>query len=92
MHKLECSAMTAFGENWCPSEMSRLVARILAKKVGHLLKDTVSFWSVVYHILWFIQTIPVNHVCLPQKTQKERCVSEKILLIGEMQSRELLLL
>ncbi|XP_038582041.1 N-lysine methyltransferase SMYD2-B [Micropterus salmoides] len=52
MHKLECSAMTAFGENWCPSEMSRLVARILAKK----------------------------------KTQKERCVSEKILLIGEMQS------
>ncbi|XP_039980664.1 N-lysine methyltransferase SMYD2-B isoform X2 [Xiphias gladius] len=52
MHKLECSAMTAFGENWCPSEVSRLVARILAKK----------------------------------KTQKERCVSEKILLIGEMQS------
>ncbi|CAJ1078026.1 N-lysine methyltransferase SMYD2-B [Xyrichtys novacula] len=32
MHKLECSAMTAFGENWCPSEMARLVARILAKK------------------------------------------------------------
>uniref|UniRef100_A0A3P8S187 [histone H3]-lysine(4) N-trimethyltransferase n=1 Tax=Amphiprion percula TaxID=161767 RepID=A0A3P8S187_AMPPE len=52
MHKLECSAMLAFGENWCPSEMSRLVARILAKK----------------------------------KTQKERCASEKILLIGEMQS------
>ncbi|XP_020503081.1 N-lysine methyltransferase SMYD2-B [Labrus bergylta] len=52
MHKLECSAITAFGENWCPSEMSRLVARILAKK----------------------------------KTQKERCDSEKILLIEEMQS------
>ncbi|KAM8846069.1 N-lysine methyltransferase SMYD2-B isoform 1-T1 [Synchiropus picturatus] len=32
MHKLECSAMTAFGEKWCPSEMSRLVARILARK------------------------------------------------------------
>uniref|UniRef100_A0AAX7UNU8 [histone H3]-lysine(4) N-trimethyltransferase n=1 Tax=Astatotilapia calliptera TaxID=8154 RepID=A0AAX7UNU8_ASTCA len=32
MHKLECSAMVAFGENWCPSEISRLVARILAKK------------------------------------------------------------
>uniref|UniRef100_A0A3Q1HYZ6 [histone H3]-lysine(4) N-trimethyltransferase n=1 Tax=Anabas testudineus TaxID=64144 RepID=A0A3Q1HYZ6_ANATE len=31
-HKLECSAMTAFRENWCPSEISRLVARILAKK------------------------------------------------------------
>ncbi|XP_047429691.1 N-lysine methyltransferase SMYD2-B [Mugil cephalus] len=52
MHKLECSAMIAFGEKWCPSDMSRLVARILAKK----------------------------------KTQKERCSSEKILLIGEMQS------
>ncbi|XP_068580656.1 N-lysine methyltransferase SMYD2-like [Cebidichthys violaceus] len=52
MHKLECSAMNAFKENWCPSEISRLVARILAKK----------------------------------KTQKERCVSEKILLIEEIQS------
>lgn len=35
VHKLECSAMTAFGENWCPSETTRLVARILAVKVGH---------------------------------------------------------
>ncbi|XP_069552693.1 N-lysine methyltransferase SMYD2-like [Brachyistius frenatus] len=52
MHKLECSAMIAFGEHWCPSDMSRLVARILAKK----------------------------------KAQKERCVSEKVLLIGELQS------
>eukprot|EP00064_Thunnus_orientalis_P022380 superscaffoldBa00007478_g22574 len=52
MHKLECSAMTAFRENWCPTETTRLVARILAKK----------------------------------KAQKERCVSEKILPIGEMQS------
>ncbi|XP_034435719.1 N-lysine methyltransferase SMYD2-B [Hippoglossus hippoglossus] len=52
MHKLECSAMNAFGENWCPSETSRLVARILAKK----------------------------------KTQKERCLSEKILLIQDVQS------
>ncbi|KAK7907818.1 hypothetical protein WMY93_016430 [Mugilogobius chulae] len=32
MHKLECSAMIAFGEKWCPSEISRLVARILVKK------------------------------------------------------------
>ncbi|KAF3849860.1 hypothetical protein F7725_019579 [Dissostichus mawsoni] len=54
MHKLECSALTAFGENWCPSEISRLVARILAKK----------------------------------KTQKERCASEKMLLIEEIQSHE----
>ncbi|XP_061609416.1 N-lysine methyltransferase SMYD2-B-like [Phyllopteryx taeniolatus] len=51
-HKLECSAMVAFGDKWCPSESSRLVARILAKK----------------------------------KTQKERCASEKILLVGEMLS------
>ncbi|XP_061842953.2 N-lysine methyltransferase SMYD2-A-like [Nerophis lumbriciformis] len=52
MHKLECSAMVAFGEKWCPSETSRLVARILARK----------------------------------KTQRERCSSEKILPIEEMQS------
>ncbi|XP_068432776.1 N-lysine methyltransferase SMYD2-like [Clinocottus analis] len=52
MHKLECSAMIAFKENWRPSEIARLVARILAKK----------------------------------KTKKERCVSEKILLIEEVQS------
>ncbi|XP_047243586.1 N-lysine methyltransferase SMYD2-like isoform X2 [Girardinichthys multiradiatus] len=52
MHKLECSAMNAFGENWCPSETTRLVARILAKK----------------------------------KMVKERCVSEKMLLIEELQS------
>ncbi|XP_013876701.1 N-lysine methyltransferase SMYD2-A [Austrofundulus limnaeus] len=52
MHKLECSAMAAFGENWCPSETTRLVARILAVK----------------------------------KTQKEPCVSEKLMTIGELQS------
>lgn len=90
MHKLECSAMNAFGENWCPSEMSRLVARILAKKVGHLMKDIMCFWSAVWRILIhsFIEVISLNHACFPQKTQKERCVSEKILLIGDMQSRE----
>ncbi|XP_037541788.1 N-lysine methyltransferase SMYD2-B [Nematolebias whitei] len=52
MHKLECSAMTAFGENWCPSETTRLVARILATK----------------------------------KLQTEPCASEKMMLIGELQS------
>ncbi|TNM94936.1 hypothetical protein fugu_017695 [Takifugu bimaculatus] len=52
MHKLECSAMNAFGEKWCPSEITRLVARILTKK----------------------------------KMQKDRCASEKLLLLGEMQS------
>ncbi|KAJ7988715.1 hypothetical protein DPEC_G00312100 [Dallia pectoralis] len=32
MHKLECTAMTSYGENWCPSETVRLVARILMKQ------------------------------------------------------------
>ncbi|KAM3876957.1 N-lysine methyltransferase SMYD2-A [Diretmus argenteus] len=32
MHKLECSAMCAFGENWCPSETVRLVARIIMRQ------------------------------------------------------------
>lgn len=31
MHKLECQAMCAFGENWRPSETVRLVARIIAR-------------------------------------------------------------
>lgn len=32
MHKLECSAMCSHGENWCPSETVRLVARIILKQ------------------------------------------------------------
>ncbi|KAI5610774.1 N-lysine methyltransferase SMYD2-A, partial [Silurus asotus] len=32
MHKLECSAMCSYGENWCPSETVRLVARIIVKQ------------------------------------------------------------
>ncbi|XP_008308104.1 N-lysine methyltransferase SMYD2-A-like [Cynoglossus semilaevis] len=32
MHKLECSAMCASGENWCPSETVRLVARMIMKQ------------------------------------------------------------
>lgn len=32
MHKLECSAMCAFGQNWNPSETVRLTARIIAKQ------------------------------------------------------------
>ncbi|XP_042633297.1 N-lysine methyltransferase SMYD2-B [Cyprinus carpio] len=31
MHKLECHAMCVYGENWCPSETVRLVARIIAR-------------------------------------------------------------
>ncbi|XP_048830183.1 N-lysine methyltransferase SMYD2-A [Brienomyrus brachyistius] len=32
MHKLECSSMCAFGENWSPSETVRLAARIIVKQ------------------------------------------------------------
>ncbi|KAG7465642.1 hypothetical protein MATL_G00155680 [Megalops atlanticus] len=32
MHKLECSAMCTYGENWSPSETVRLVARIITKQ------------------------------------------------------------
>ncbi|KAG7483489.1 N-lysine methyltransferase SMYD2-A-like [Solea senegalensis] len=32
MHKLECVSMCALGENWCPSETVRLVARIIMKQ------------------------------------------------------------
>ncbi|KFV78285.1 N-lysine methyltransferase SMYD2, partial [Struthio camelus australis] len=35
MHKLECSAMCAFGQNWNPSETVRLTARILAKQKAY---------------------------------------------------------
>ncbi|XP_072188130.1 N-lysine methyltransferase SMYD2 isoform X1 [Excalfactoria chinensis] len=35
MHKLECSAMCTFGQNWNPSETVRLTARILAKQKIH---------------------------------------------------------
>ena len=83
MHKPECSAMTTFGEKWSPSDMARLVARILAKKVGWLRKEgqcdgfstSLSLFS--------------HRACAPQKVQTERSASERTLLIGEMQSREL---
>ncbi|XP_063299905.1 N-lysine methyltransferase SMYD2 [Pelobates fuscus] len=32
MHKLECSSMCAYGQNWNPSETVRLTARIIAKQ------------------------------------------------------------
>ncbi|XP_064411656.1 N-lysine methyltransferase SMYD2 [Latimeria chalumnae] len=35
MHKLECSSMRTFGQNWNPSETVRLTARILAKQKTH---------------------------------------------------------
>lgn len=39
MHKLECSAMCSYGENWCPSETVRLVARIIVKQVSMAIVD-----------------------------------------------------
>ncbi|KAM3930112.1 N-lysine methyltransferase SMYD2 [Leptodactylus fuscus] len=35
MHKLECSSMCTYGQNWNPSETVRLTARILAKQKLH---------------------------------------------------------
>lgn len=35
MHKPECAAMCMYGENWCPSETVRLVARIIVKQKVH---------------------------------------------------------
>ncbi|XP_075719442.1 N-lysine methyltransferase SMYD2 isoform X1 [Rhinoderma darwinii] len=35
MHKLECSSMCSYGQNWNPSETVRLTARILAKQKLH---------------------------------------------------------
>ncbi|XP_067845021.1 N-lysine methyltransferase SMYD2-like isoform X2 [Heptranchias perlo] len=35
MHKLECSSMSKFGQNWNPSETVRLVARILVQQKMH---------------------------------------------------------
>lgn len=58
MHKLECSAMMAFKENWCPSEISRLVARILAKKVGQSLSGT-AFFSPAHAGVCFLLIVPI---------------------------------
>lgn len=71
MHKLECSAMIAFGENWCPSEISRLVARILAKKVGQLIKLAAPlFGSVVW--LWLTRVICV--LSCTESAEGEMCL------------------
>ncbi|XP_006626142.1 N-lysine methyltransferase SMYD2-A [Lepisosteus oculatus] len=40
MHKLECSSMCTFGENWNPSETVRLTARIIAKQKIQTEKTT----------------------------------------------------
>lgn len=46
MHKLECSPMVVFGENWNPSETVRLTARILAKQVRKWANVQVPFTIV----------------------------------------------
>ena len=49
MHKLECSPMVVFGENWNPSETVRLTARILAKQVRNW--DQVQVCFVLFFFL-----------------------------------------
>lgn len=55
MHKLECSAMCSYGENWCPSETVRLVARIIVKQVGmarvtDFVNETTSSLFVIHGV------------------------------------------
>uniref|UniRef100_A0A8B9Q5Q4 [histone H3]-lysine(4) N-trimethyltransferase n=1 Tax=Apteryx owenii TaxID=8824 RepID=A0A8B9Q5Q4_APTOW len=47
MHKLECSAMCAFGQSWNPSETVRLTARILAKQKAHPERTESEKWLAV---------------------------------------------
>ena len=45
MHKMECVAMVSYGENWCPSETVRLVARMIQKQVGHFKRMNIMLVS-----------------------------------------------
>ncbi|KAM9317363.1 N-lysine methyltransferase SMYD2 [Gastrophryne carolinensis] len=47
MHKLECSAMCAYGQNWNPSETVRLTARILAKQKRETERTPSERWLLV---------------------------------------------
>ncbi|XP_072545984.1 N-lysine methyltransferase SMYD2-A isoform X3 [Salminus brasiliensis] len=65
MHKLECSAMCSYGENWCPSETVRLVARIILKQVncnGFTIED-----EELSHLgsAVFPDVALMNHSCSP---------------------------
>ncbi|XP_023059515.1 N-lysine methyltransferase SMYD2 isoform X3 [Piliocolobus tephrosceles] len=65
MHKLECSPMVVFGENWNPSETVRLTARILAKQVncnGFTIED-----EELSHLgsAIFPDVALMNHSCCP---------------------------
>ncbi|TKS69967.1 N-lysine methyltransferase SMYD2-A [Collichthys lucidus] len=65
MHKLECVAMCAYGEDWCPSETVRLVARILLKQVncnGFTIED-----EELSHLgsAVFPDVALMNHSCSP---------------------------
>lgn len=59
MHKLECSAMNVFGEKWCPSEITRLVARILTKKVSHRPQTSSDYSVAPSGVRLFM--VPVSH-------------------------------
>lgn len=50
MHKLECSAMCSYGENWCPSETVRLVARIIMKQVTTAVADNFAHEATSQYI------------------------------------------
>lgn len=50
MHKLECVAMCAYGENWCPSETVRLVARMIMKQVNKYCRISEQTNVISQHI------------------------------------------
>lgn len=66
MHKLECVAMCAYGENWCPSETVRLVARMIMKQVKKMMWKTkvIAFsWQVCICLLFFKHHLSPYHRC-----------------------------
>uniref|UniRef100_A0AAA9S8I5 N-lysine methyltransferase SMYD2 n=2 Tax=Bos TaxID=9903 RepID=A0AAA9S8I5_BOVIN len=60
MHKLECSPMVVFGENWNPSETVRLTARILAKQRAPLLPPPLAPCPGL------APALPCPHTCPPR--------------------------
>lgn len=94
MHKLECSAICAFGEKWCPTETVRLVARIINKLVNmKCLNDSSVGSGVIYFILYLLYThnssvyvfTDIFFVFTLKKVQKERSPSEKLLLLKDLE-------
>lgn len=75
MHKLECSAMCSYGENWCPSETVRLVARIIVKQVR------TSLMEVHDSILVYIVQLGPQMVRREISLNMESCESRRRLLV-----------